>query len=268
MRRIFAVASLLLVGLFSQPAGAELVMWGGQLTPDSLANAASFGKSYRLLVVSAESFEVPTTNAGLGSTYDTMFQSNMPVGLQDPLYGWTAVVTTTGGRTAAAVLTSADGLVGTDPDYQGIYNGDGKTVTVSGKGADMLAPFVNVVGQNLTNNGVVYDWAGNYVGNAAVWTGSGPDGLGAFGGSGDDYRMGSTNSTNRMAGLATATNDDWLARGLLPVSTTSGSGFGNYSARLYAISNVMTVVPEPGSILLWLGAAGLAGCVYWRRRRS
>ncbi|MFW6114646.1 MAG: PEP-CTERM sorting domain-containing protein, partial [bacterium] len=36
---------------------------------------------------------------------------------------------------------------------------------------------------------------------------------------------------------------------------------------IYVMSGEVTVVPEPSTVLLWLGCTGLAGLIYWRKRR-
>jgi hypothetical protein len=68
-----------------------------------------------------------------------------------------------------------------------------------------------------------------------------------------------------MAGVGNAASEEWLEKGAYP---TVFPGFGDTTARLYAMSDTLTVVPEPSTILIWLGFSGVAGLIYWRKRRS
>ena len=46
------------------------------------------------------------------------------------------------------------------------------------------------------------------------------------------------------------------------------ASFGDNTARLYGMSETLTVVPEPTTLAMWLGFSGLAGLVFWRKRRK
>ena len=253
MRRIFSVASLLLVGLMVQSASAELVMYGGQLTPSQLADASHIGETYRLLVLSSGQYEVPNDgSATAASFYDNLFNAE----LTGPAaaISWTTVVSTNSGdRTAISVLGTGSA----------VYNGNGDRVMQAGS---------SLFGGGVTlDNAVNYDWAGSFAGNTAVWTGADVSG-GGFQFSGKDFRLGtpdggagSTYGGGYAAGVSQETDSDWIHAGEL--AATGGGLFPN-SARFYAVSETLEVVPEPGTILLWLGFSGLAGLVFWRRRRS
>jgi hypothetical protein len=75
-----------------------------------------------------------------------------------------------------------------------------------------------------------------------VWTGSDPNGLGAFGPS----ELGFEESP--LTGSTTATDTGWIAL----------QGLGSTAVRsMYAVSGPLTAVPEPSSAILCLGLVGL-----------
>jgi hypothetical protein len=125
-----------------------------------------------------------------------------------------------------------------------------------------------------------YDQSGDDMaplGSLAVWTGTGANGN-AFQQVQNEpkYFLGYPVVDAAVVGNGGDKNN-WLAAAVLPweASAIGGTGLpglpGNndlINRSIYVMSGEITVVPEPSTILLWVGMAGIAGVVFWRKRRS
>jgi hypothetical protein len=231
---------------------ADAAVINGQFVPDSLVNTP--GAKYRLIFVTSGSInglsnQVSTYNNFInqqvaGTPLDTGFN-----------YGWQAVMSTASGdRIAKNVMTGPDA----------IYNMAGQQVANSGNAMLAANPNASISLINAIN----FDQNGTSVGEGYVWTGSLSDGNPANGGvAGGDLRVGSystgTSPGTTMLGASSATNENWLKF----AQVNQQSGF-NFVARVYAVSGVLTAVPEPSTIALWSICAGAVGLVAWRKRRK
>lgn len=152
-----------------------------------------------------------------------------------------------------------------------VFNTQGHLVAL--KGSDML-------NASLLSAAVSFDQSGDNQaltssGGLAVWTGTGPDGK-PFALGTNNRALGDLSKVSVAGDAGSLTN--WLAAGLLPQASTPevssslpGFSFANpeqIGRSIYVMSGEITVVPEPSTILLWLGMAGIAGVVFWRKRRS
>lgn len=77
-----------------------------------------------------------------------------------------------------------------------------------------------------------------------------------------------------VAGIGDAGSDsEWLASAVtlresgVSLPDASSESQQTIGRPIYVMSGEVTVVPEPSTVLLWLGCSGLAGLIYWRKRR-
>jgi hypothetical protein len=244
-----------LAGLAAQAASAAMVK--GQFVPDGLVG--NVGAEYRLIFVTAGA----TRGDQITKTfYDTFVQGEADLSPlfagKNSLYNWQAVVTV---GTSVPLCDARTVLAGTAP----VYNLQSKVVGENG--TDML--------DGSLDNSVQYDQYTNDAGFTTVWTGGlAPDSpypspsywlgtppAGPFGGTPSSY-----------LGMAWWTGSDavpdwkWLQGFPYKQFIATNVPFG---AAVYGISDVLTVpVPEPSTLVLWSLFTGVAGLVFWRKRRQ
>lgn len=158
-----------------------------------------------------------------------------------------------------------------------VFNTKGELVALNG--AAMIGPNRSLL------NGIRYDQSGDSQvaegSNLAVWTGTGTDGLSVLAQQSliNSYTLGAPGFEDNAAATAVgdagqdANLNDWLYAAVVTRNATAILGgnqvFGDVGRSIYVMSGDITaVVPEPSTILLWLGMAGMAGVIYWRKRRS
>jgi len=264
MRRTLIVATcFVLAGLAAQAASAALI--NGQYVPDSLVSQV--GAQYRLIFVTSGSVKADSSDPAFYDNFLSAQVQNTMLGSFN--YGWKAVVSTyVDGihtqRVAKTIVSDALYTFDNDPTtpYVGVYNTAGSQVAATGDAmltASLLSP-------------VLYDQHGTSVFDGYAWTGSYWDGNPAYirdtAGNptaipatvGNTYSLGAPT----MLGATGANNGTWLELGAV-----SRGGPIPFVARIYGMSNVMTVpVPEPSTIVLWSLFTGVAGLVFWRKRRQ
>jgi len=154
---------------------------------------------------------------------------------------WTVDITWT-----AIGSTSADDAKDNAPVTADVYNMGGFLV-------DSSASFYNSV--TLPQNSVSYDENGNDLGNNLVWTGTLMNGLK------DTPRyLGGTDPAGVRSGNSQSSGSGWITDGIKTPNTLTQS--------LYALSQPLSVVPEPSTLAIWSLLGGLGIAVAWRRRRK
>jgi hypothetical protein len=255
MRRplIFACC-FVLAGLAAQAASAAMI--NGQFVPDGLVG--NVGAEYRLIFVTAGA----TRGDQITKTfYDTFVQGEADLSPlfagKNSLYKWQAVVTV---GTSVPLYDARTVLAGTAP----VYNL--QSDVVGENGTDML--------DGSLDHSVQYDQYTNDAGLTEVWTGGlappgplYPSTSYWLGTPGAEPPPGETSPVSRSyLGLAFASDASWLVGFPAQQFITPGVPFG---AAVYGISGVLTVpVPEPSTLVLWSLFTGVAGLVFWRKRRQ
>jgi hypothetical protein len=255
MRRplIFACC-FVLAGLAAQAASAAMI--NGQFVPDGLVG--NVGAEYRLIFVTAGA----TRGDQITKTfYDTFVQGEADLSPlfagKNSLYKWQAVVTVGDSlpTTGAPTYLASDVLAGSEPIYNlSSAEVDSKVRNNGDAPIDgaLLSP-------------VKYDQYAGDAGFTWVWTGVAPTPapedpiqwaqtwLGA--GDGDSY-----------IGKSWLNTKSWISALEFDHVDAGGEKSG---AAVYGISGVLTVpVPEPSTLVLWSLFTGVAGLVFWRKRRQ
>ncbi|MHB8864343.1 MAG: PEP-CTERM sorting domain-containing protein [Pirellulaceae bacterium] len=242
MRRTLIAASCLLVLALAGRANAEMYVPAG----------LQAGDQYRLIFVTSGSMPGSSSNP---ADYDSFLASQVAgtmLGGYD--YGWQAVLSTAGGgRVASSIINDPAGV----NNFVGIYNSVG--LKVADNGADML--------DGTLDNAVQYDQHGTSVATGYVWTGSLSNGEAANG-----YEVGSTGTLSvplaaTIIGAAGATDSTWIQVGPLVRNVPYLLNL-ELPFRVYGMSDVLTVVPEPATFVMWSLFAGVAGLVFWRKGRK
>jgi hypothetical protein len=246
MRRplIFACC-FVLAGLAAQAASAAMI--DGQFVPDGLVG--DVGAEYRLIFVTAGATRGDQTTK---TFYDTFVQTEADMSPlfagKNSLYNWQAVVTVGDPWATLPTYLARDVLAGSAP----IYNLGGVKVRDNGDppidGA-LLEP-------------VWYDQHAEDAGFTWVWTGEAPTPTGGpivwartWLGAGDG---------NSYIGKSWS-KDGWISA----FESDHVVGGVTFGAAVYGISDVLTVpVPEPSTLVLWSLFTGVAGLVFWRKRRQ
>ncbi len=233
---------------------ADAAVINGQFVPDSIVGQKDGNGNYikyRLIFVTSGSTNGFSDQAAI---YDGFINQQVAGTMLDTgfNYGWQAVMSTASGDRIAKNIIS-----GGDP----IYNTAG--LKVANSGSAMLA--ANPAATVSLLNAIGYDQNGTTASEGYVWTGSSSTGDPAI--TGADLRVGSKASgsapgTTRL-GASNATDETWLSFAQVPQNI--GIPF---VARVYAVSGVLTAVPEPSTIALWSICAGAVGLVAWRKRRK
>ena len=249
MRRtlIFACC-FVLAGLAAQLASAAMI--NGQFVPDSLKDQV--GAQYRLIFVTSGTRQAVSADPLVYDDFLADQVENTMLGEID--YGWKAVVSTKGDTRIAKDIVSDAGYVVGPGEYLGVYNAAGIQVAASGDDmldGSLIAP-------------VLFDQHGTSVYEGYAWTGSKSNGeaegglpSGEVGGDSMDIILGATG----------AIDGRWLKLGSL---RQPDNPLIPFVARIYGMSDVMTVpaVPEPATIVMWSLFMGVAGLVFWRKRRQ
>lgn len=169
-------------------------------------------------------------------------------------------------------------------EYGGpVFNTNGDLVAASGTG--MLSGL---------SNAIQYDESGDdqsLGGSCGVWTGTDSEGNPltvttrwdeddadvTLGSDALKQQLGDLNSAGEAGGTgdAMSSDADWLESMILfrnsgSLTDSLGSEVVTESPierSIYVMSGDVQVVPEPSAVLLWLSCTGLAGLIYWRRRR-
>ncbi len=220
--------------------GAMLVASAGQavLANNVVTVPASLlpGQQYRLAFVTQETRDATSTNIADYNAFVTQ-QANLSTEL--------AALGTTWAAIGSTQTVDARDNTGTNPSVSAgvpIYLLDGTTRIASGNAAlwdgSLDAP-LNI--DQFAVNGY----------SASVWTGTSTDGL-----SDPTFPLGTATPS---WGASIAVDGDWVS---------NGSSFNSDSSlRWYAMSGVLTVVPEPTSLAIFLSGACLIG-VFVRRKRQ
>ena len=250
MRRtlIFACC-FVLAGLAAQLASAAMI--NGQFVPDSLKDQV--GAQYRLIFATSGTLRADSGDPLVYDAFLTDQVKNTMLGEID--YGWKAVVSTAASTRIAKDIVSDAAYVVDPSEYMGVYNTAG--IRVAASGDDML--------DNSLLQPVLFDQHGTSVYDGYAWTGSISDGTGASGSLVGDL------STFTMLGATGANDGTWLRLGSVRRPGLLGSPTPiPFVARIYGMSDVMTVpaVPEPATIIMWSLFTGVAGLVFWRKRRQ
>jgi hypothetical protein len=229
------------------------------------ANAAAIGEDIRVVFATSSKIVGTITSQGV---YDMLATNSANKGTL------TKELTVTGGWKA---LVTADDAVGSEPvndwldDYGDIkvFNTNGDYV---GTALTLLSGLTNPIKYN--ESGV--DLTGGSA-STMVWTGTDDAGTAAFGpwttGASSEGPLHLGNDTEQaglgpfgMAGDMSSTSSSWIEDEPFPLSAANGQ-FA-FPLSIYSMSGSIEAVPEPSTILLWLGFSGIAGLVYWRKRRS
>jgi PEP-CTERM motif len=198
--------------------------------PITVPSGLNLGDHYRLAFVTST-----TRNAtsSIIADYNSFVTTDANTVTQLAALGttWSAIAST-------ATIAAYDNTLthpGTNPDYP-IYNLSGALVASSNSG---LWSGSLLSGLNIDETGSLH--------NTVVWTGSTPAGTGDTG-----AQLGTGNARE---GTSTNANSAWI---------TFFTVDSNQSQSLYAMSGVLTVVPEPGALALVSLAA--AGMIAWLQR--
>lgn len=206
------------------------------------------GDTYRFAFVTSGTTTADSTDI---ATYNAFVQNAANNGSVTELAGatWKALgsTATVDARDNTSTNTSTDGT------GEAIFLVDGSTVFATDY-ADLWDGSALPTRMNRTENGDTRQ--GNYPNTpiwgswTAVWTGTNNDGTA------NADPLGGDTGGNVRHGLVNAEHNFWLVR-------SSNSGAGN-SLPLYALSDPLTVVPEPGSLAL----LAIGGLMMARRRRA
>ncbi|MHB0960151.1 MAG: PEP-CTERM sorting domain-containing protein [Pirellulaceae bacterium] len=242
MRRTLIAASCMLVLALAGRANAEMYVPAG----------LQAGDQYRLIFVTSGSITGSSADPAVYDSFLATQVANTMLGGYD--YGWQAVLSTAGGgRVAKNIINDPAGV----NNFVGIYNSVG--LKVADNGADML--------DGTLDSAVQYDQHGTSVATGYVWTGSLSNGEAA-----NNYEVGSAQYVGAPAatiiGAAAATDTSWIQVGALQRNVTYFSPNLELPFRVYGMSDVLTVVPEPATFVMWSLFAGVAGLVFWRKGRK
>ncbi|MBM4088129.1 MAG: PEP-CTERM sorting domain-containing protein [Planctomycetes bacterium] len=254
MNRIFlAGIGLAILGLASSRAHAEYDNRNGSVyIPQAIKDILKGPKPpkelrYRLLILT----ETPRNGtAGNFATYDGFVKGEADeTGSLVKGMTWNAIVSVGGSGSgleaiSRAVDDSASPVYGST--FQGVYGTDGSYLATDYRGLF-----------NETNGVRNYNQFGHAEGAVLVWSGSYDNGT-AY----STYYLGQSHGG---FGFSPSTYTTWL-RQPSPVPGQPNALSTSISMRFYGISDVI-LVPEPASIAMWLGFAGVAGVCFWRRRR-
>lgn len=220
---------------------AILMVWGTALAQAAVVTVPAGlnpGDQYRLVFVTSASRDAMSSNI---ADYNT-FVSNLALNVPE-----LAALGTTWSAIGSTSSVNARDNTGTNPAVSSgvpIYRLDGDQVAVNN--ADLWDGGL-LAGIDVTELGAT-------VGNTVVWTGTGVSGAA-------NAPLGSSNASNGTPPLVLPTPYLWITNYSPMASDELGL--------LYGMSGVLTVVPEPGSIVL--GALGLCAVVGHRlsqRRRA
>ncbi len=245
-RTVIGAACLLLLGLAGQTATAAVI--DGQFVPDSLVGTM---QKYRLIFVT----QGTTTSTSSSKAYYDDFvkaEANKDSSILKGFdYGWEAVATI---GTDTGPTDLAKTVLERYPNAA-VYNMGGERVA---EHSEDLADLSLSLG-----NAVLYDQYG-HENRVSVWTGRlrnylPPDMPVPIDGA---YWLGDhpTGDDTARVGYSSAKDKTWLEA--LPELPQN-----QYHA-IYGISKELTAIPEPATAVLWSLFAGMAGLMYWRKRRG
>lgn len=238
---------------------------------------ANVGDTIRLVFITSASINADDANTF--ATYNTFGDTAAGTGIVTSAFGlgadqWNPLVLTADG--SADAITSVLGSSSSK-----VFNTQGSVV--GNNGTAMLSGLTNPIvfdesGDSQLNQNSVMVWTGaNAAGTPYFDAGPDPDIDGRLGSQievGGTTRDGLTNVGN---GGSTA---NWLdfqlstqSSGGIPVFDPSQDrevilGATFVERPIYVMSGDITVVPEPGTVVMWLTCCGIGTLVYWRKRRS
>ena len=285
MRRILTVASsfVLVLGMTSA-VKADLVsdFWAKVLSTDDPNNAGSklVAIDDEIRVVFVSSASVVATPGVSHAFYDGIIQTAVSAGALTGGLGsnssdWKALVSTqedVSWNSSSGGFWQIDDTPVSDFINQGstdlpVFNTNGDLVAIVA--TDMLAGL---------RTGIKYDASiddqapGGAVG---VWTGTADDGSPSLAPMMEErsFVLGNSDDSRGTGPWATmgdgGSTANWLdANTTLTSTNVAFSGEDPVPRLIYGMSGEITVVPEPSTILMWLGFSGIAGLIYWRKRRS
>lgn len=308
LRVLSVVGCLLVVGCLASAARADLVsgfwnnVWGTEL-PGTGGHKVQKGDPIRIAFVTSPTIDALSDQwsdyVGFGNTYAGSGLVTGDKTITDQLPTWQPLVSTAeGGGGSAPVQTWLEQTTFDGVDYSGpgkylpVFNTMGELVANSGA-AMLAADLEHAIQYNENGVDQVY---GN---SLAVWTGTKSDGTtGVYTNaltSSVDLTLGSKSSTGQgVVGNASVVGDagsrtTWLAYNTepheialilgdevagsdLPPGTEvddEGNLVSEFSVPvMHSIYVMSSPVPEPSTVLLWVAFSGLAGLIYWRKRRS
>ncbi len=276
MRSILKIASCIMAfALLAPAAQADVVsdFWQGVFD-------AGYGYGDQIRVVFVSSPVVDAKHQAY-SYYDNFGDGLASTGIVTSSFGlnadeWKPLVTTYNEQASAPVKTWIN-------QYKiPVFNTKGELIAESAD--DMLATTVN--GPVTLLNSIRYDESGdnqapdlnNQAGFVGVWTGTNSMGEArsytSFGNQ-YDLTVGSLSSNQGQIqggytayGNGNSSDGNWVDYGVLPQSVFVLFGSEGVSRQsIYVMSGAITV-PEPATVVMWLGLGCIGGVVFWRKRRQ
>jgi hypothetical protein len=287
MKRILTIASCFVLALtMASAARADVVsdFWSNVLSSPGV----NVGDTIRVVFVTSS---VIDGNGQTQAYYDSFGDASAAAGLLTGSFGpveWNPLVSTpevAGSSNPVKNWIQYSSLTVGSNNESKIFNTAGQLV--ANLGVDMLDTNPDPTVNNAALvNGIRYDDSGDDQapnGSVGVWTGTAASGASNPNvPSGVALNLGSPVGTQQTVpysvvgdGGQNANLTDWLEATYSPRSLVNLGGsptnpqdLTSIERSIYVMSGEITVVPEPSTILLWLGFSGIAGMVYWRKRRS
>jgi len=218
----------------------------------------SAGESFQILFVSDSKIQRDVLDgADDGSDNSTIAQWNAWINLQAD----SSTITGFGGLNFSAIVSLNDGVTPVNAKDNAVISGpvylaNGSFLFTdaadawdgSGNSTGTALPTAIVINED----GNAINTSGSSGAGRLVWTGSNNDGnvTGTY--------PGANGTQSMMTGNSVDTDDDWIT------NTTAERRGPDTALRVYGLSEVITIVPEPSSLAL----LGLGGLLIARRRRA
>jgi hypothetical protein len=233
----FVSAGILLAAAFA--AGAPTA-WAAPVTVPS---GLQPGDQYRLVFVTSTQTMATSYNLADYNAFVTAVANSVPE---------LAVL----GTTWSAIASTGD-FVGEEDAFDNTNSSPFMWIGVPfyNVGGELVASDNNDLWDGTISNPIQYTEQGNLVGqNYYAWTGTNYQGMEFY-----PYPVGGGDFGYVIIGNASAVDSSWIA---------SAQYFNSDQLALYAMSGVLTVVPEPSAVMLSGLAALLCMTCHVRRRRS
>lgn len=293
MRRIFRAVSIAgcMLAVFSMVSAAQAELVEGFWNKVKDQYGLVDGQTIRIVFATSTTTDASSSiwddydNFGDSAAASGIITGGLSLGYDVPDVEWQPLVSTASGSPASPVT---DWLENNYADIP-VFNTNGERVAensflMTNSGLDLPVRY-DESGDDQTLD--YYDQQGEPVRSTRpIWTGTLGDGSPAnfpdlidF----NEFTLGSEDDFS-VVGDANATTTDWLAYNTMSHGSrpSNAEGSGDFppgfegdqlpgipiEQSIYVMSGAVTVVPEPSTVLLWLGFSGLAGLIYWRKRRS